>query len=290
MARYWLNDGQPLTDGRYCFVIDPEDGTQPTRSYGKSQQECLEKVAKVTEHSQRLISRLQAQLNTASATPTAAPAIAEAPKPRKLSPDEQMTATADLGNPAKAGEAVVKLIEHHTGVDLRAQAQRESAARLAKVSDTWSNTYQPDFSKQSTFTDKTFLINRAIQDAGGADNVTVESLEKTYTSLLAQGHFAGITADYEEGPGEPSIHDEPPQVPPRESAAPRTPVRTPSGATTYKSSNLRGHTPPAPKPTVEKYTRAQVDAMSSAEMMDKMQSEPGFSELVRKYADTRRAS
>jgi hypothetical protein len=280
MARYWENNGQPLDNGRLCLVIDPEDGTHPLRTYGATKEEVLDKVAKSLEHGQRLITR-QREVAPARAT---APAPAPAPARRtQLTPDEQMTAVADLANPAKAPEAVTRLVEHATGIDLKAQAATNADIRLGNLAESWGVGH-PEIASASR-AEKRLLLVTAIQIAGGAAKVTSTTLDAAYNSMLAQGYFA-------EEPEEEELEAQqttPPTTPTSATPGngnPRTTVR-PRGATSVRSSTLRATAPAAPR-TTAKYTRAQVDAMSGDELADKMRTEPGFAQLLETYSSPQR--
>lgn len=279
MARYWANNGQPGTDGRLCFIVDPEDGTQPIRTYGRTQEEVLDKMAKGFETGQQLISRQRAA--AASATSPAPRSVTPAPPARslKLTPDEQMTATADLGNPAKAPAAIVKLVEHATGINLTAAAAREQENRIAGIAQQWERSH-PEF--PASLTNRKLLLNTAVLNAGGIQNVNSDTIENTYQTLLAQDAFAPVYEEVVEEVPSPTSTPNPQAVPPEGTPNARTTVR-PRGATTVRSSQLRA-TAPLPTSRTPKYTRAQIDSMSADELAEKYRSEDGFAELVASYA------
>jgi hypothetical protein len=262
MARHWLNDGKPLADGRLCLVIDPEDGTQPIRIWGRSKEEILDKATKTVEHGARTITTLRTQIgnppskpptNTSGASATAAPA----PRSTQLSVTEQMQLTADLSNPAKAPAAVTRLVEHHTGLNLDEMSKNETVQRIAAIQANWSYSH-PDFPKHPI---NYKLMNDAAALRVGYENITAEVLDTVYNELLS----AGMLVDEEEPPPTPT-------VPPEENPASRT-VR-PRGAASHR----RTITSPAPiaASTEPKYTREQLTAMPSAEFRRKLESDPAF--------------
>lgn len=258
-------------------MVDPEDGTNPIRTYGRTENEVLDKVAKGLETGQQLITRLRTQPPPTAPGPSRPVSTAAPARSVKLTPDEQMTATADLGNPAKAPAAVVRLVEHATGIDLTAAAAREQEARIAGMAQAWESQH-PEF--PGSLTNRKLLLMTAAVNARGIQNVTAETIERTYEILLAQDAFAPVHEPDEDVVSSPTSTVTP-QVPPDGNQAPRTTVR-PRGATTVRSSQFRA-TPPAATRT-PKYTRAQVNGMSADELAEKYRSEPGFADLVASYS------
>lgn len=286
MARFWENNGQPLNDGRFCYVIDPEDGTHPLRMYGATKEEALEKATKSLEHGQRLITQLRTQPRAAASS--APPAVPEQPaRNTRLTPDEIMTAAADISNPAKAADAVTKLVQHATGVDLKAQAARDAEIRMANLAEQWQASH-PEI-EASTRAEKRLLLVTAIQIAGDIGKVTTASLDAAWSSMVQQGYFSGEPEDEAESFAPVNPHAPTPTSASAGNGVPRTTVR-PRGATTVRSSSLRATAPSAPRNTA-KYTRAQVDAMDADTLAEKLRTEPGFADLVGQYERTsRRAS
>jgi hypothetical protein len=259
MARRWLNDGNPLADGRLCLVIDPEDGTQPIRIWGKSKEEILDKATKTVEHGARTITNLRSQITT---TPSGAPppaAAATPPRNTQLSVTEQMQLTADLANPAKAPAAVTKLVEHHTGLNLDDMAKNKTIERIATIQGTWSHNH-PEFPKHPI---NYKLMNDAAALRVGYENITAEVLDTVFNELSSSGMLVDAEEEYQPSP---------PTVPPEENPDRRT-VR-PRGAASHR----RTITSPAPTTAIPepKYTREQLAAMPSAEFRRKLESDPVF--------------
>ena len=94
--------------------------------YGKSTDEVLEKLTRTNAHAQETLARRAAATAQPAGAQTAPHTPAAAPR-RSISADEVMRATADLQNPAKAGEAIGTLIEAQTGVNPVEQARRNYA-------------------------------------------------------------------------------------------------------------------------------------------------------------------
>jgi hypothetical protein len=261
MARTWMNDGKPTDDGRLCLIIDPENGTQPIRVWGRSKEEILEKAAKTVEHGARTISELRAQITPPSISKTPASAPPPVSK-RTLSVEEQMRLTADLSNPAKAPAAVRKLLEFETGLDLKEMQHAKTMERIANIQANWSYSH-PEFPKHPV---NYKLINDAATLRVGYENITAEVMDQVYHELSASGLL--VAAEESQPPT--------PTVPPDETPATRT-VR-PRGATSMR----RTFASPAPAAASRqpKYTKAQIDAMSSAELRRRMETEPGFAEAL----------
>jgi hypothetical protein len=266
MARTWMNEGKPLADGRFCLVIDPEDGTQPLRVWGHTKDEVLDKTAKTVEHGARTITTLRAQITPASSPPASAERTAHetaAPErtPTRLTAGEQIQLTADLSNPSKAPAAATRLIEHHTGIDFKKIQQQETVERIARIQANWSHSH-PEFPRHPI--NYKLLNDAATIRAGGYENITGEIMDQVFTELLAAGLLVDA-ADEEEPPP-------PPTVPPEENPVSRT-VR-PRGAASYRRT-ITSPAPPAASLT-PKYTREQIEKMPSDEYRRKLESDPEF--------------
>ena len=268
--RYWDDKdaaGKTLTDGRICLVIDPEDGTQPIRTYGRDKDEVLEKVARTAEAAQAMINRQR----SAQVTPTlvnparpgtgpAAASVAATPTRRApVTPDEQMQATADLSNPAKA-PAAAKTLLRAAGLDVDELAKTQAVQRVSQIAQQWERAH-PDF--PSNERNRVLLMNTAALRVGFT-NITAETFDAVYQELIAANMLFGDD-------NEPAL---PAQTPP--DGSPESRVVRPRSATSYRSTALRATIPTAkPQP---KYTRAQIHAMSGAEFESKIKNEPGFRE------------
>jgi len=275
MARTWMNEGKPLADGRLCLVIDPEDGTQPLRIWGHSKDEILDKATKTVEHGARTITQLRSQVNTRPHTAAGVPTHTQdsptdkltttqqqAANPTMLSPGEQLQATADLSNPAKAPAAITKLIAHHTGIDFEEQKRNEIIHRVVTTAQQWEEAH-PDFPGHPA--NRKMMMDTATLRVG-YENITAAALDAVFEELTASGT---LVPPADEPP-------EPPTVQPPETADTRT-VR-PRGAASHRRS-VTLPTPPAASPT-PKYTREQIEALPSAEYRRKLESDPAFAAAV----------
>lgn len=262
MSQRWENTEVSGKGTKFCLVIDPEDGTHPIRTYGWTKDEVLEKVARTAEAGQQLINRQRAETHRTLSNGTARPAPPAAPPSppvRPLTADEQLQATTDLQNPAKAPGAVKTLLRG-AGVDLDQMAHQEDIRRVGKIAQEWERTHGDalwsDERNQRLLLDKAALMV-------GFKNITAATLDAASAELLARNMVWPVD-----------------DTPPNSADAPdgslehRERTRT---ATSYRSNSLRAPVAPA---TTDKprYTRAQIDAMTSAQLRDKIEHEPGFRE------------
>ena len=245
MKMEWVTtrpNGKPVEPGTFCRVLDMEDGTNPIAFYGKTQDEVNDKIALTSMHARKALER---RAEAPAATP-AAP-IAVTPRTR-MTANETAQATLDLGNPAKAGEAVVKLVQDQTGVDLRKAAMDAFTARASK----WAET-SPDF--YNCRPNRLLLATRLGQlVSGDVSLITEEMMSQTAREMFAAG-------DLVEDPGD----EVPPNVDPLPGETPVQRVETTRSGrngTGTRSTNFRA-APPAQTRTL-KYTREQIDRMSLA--------------------------
>jgi len=262
MARFWDNKEVPGRGTKFCLVIDPEDGTHPIRTYGWSESEVLDKVAKTAETAQQTISRLRSAPAPTSIRPPNSPAPAPAPTRPKVTADEQMQATQDLTNPAKAPQAIKTLLLA-AGVDVNRMITEEETRRVSAVAQEWERQH-PDFPNDPR--NQRLLIRTAALKYGFA-NITADALTATYQQLLNENMLFPVSDD----PYNPPI---PPNAP---EGNPASRVERPRGATSYRSTALRGSAPVAT--TKPKYTRAEIDSWNSAKLREKIDHEPGFKEF-----------
>jgi hypothetical protein len=241
--------------------MDPEDGTHPIKTYGWSMEEVLEKVARTAEAAQQVINR-QRRATQAPANPPAR-AVAAPPPPAAVTADEQMQATADLSNPAKAPGAIKTLLRAQ-GFDLDAQTLKQEATKAAAVAQEWERTHA-DFPSDDR--NKRLLMDRALLLANGKlGQITAQIFDDAYQYLLSYGMLFEAEA----------VSDEPPtrtDAPDGNTA----PVVRQRNATSYRRTALSGAAPAARREQ-PKYTRAQVDAMNSKQLRDKIEGEPGFAD------------
>jgi hypothetical protein len=214
-------NGQPVEAGTVCFITDLEDGTLPIPTYGKSQEEVLEKLALQNAH---------AQLAIAKKSTRTAPAPAPVPSPapsKRLNADQVMQATADLTNPAKAPEAVAALFEHQTGLS----PSQIILKNFGDMAERWEEN-NPDFFAHNG--NRRMMAAEAAQLAGGLGKVTEGHMDKAFSNLR----------DREELFEAPQSDHQPSQSFPDESQVqrPERPSR-PRFGTSARSTGFRSQTP-----------------------------------------------
>lgn len=247
MIEFWLNDGKPLPDGRICLVQDLQDGSLPIKVYGKDEAEVNRKIRQTNMHAQVALGRRAAPAGNQPG-PRAVPGNAPAAERRlTLTADEQMQATADLGNPAKAPAAAKKLIESATGLDLDAL----TLAQFGERAKAWQATH-PELA-DSRFNVK-LIFDNAKMRAGKVANIDATVLEAVYQELKAGGYLVAE----DDAPANENSHALP--VQPGETPAPRTAQTGSTFATSHRGSRLGAPQTPTWKP---KYTREQIDRMPS---------------------------
>lgn len=220
MAGRWSTtdkNGNPLTDGRLCYVIQPVDPAMPPiYIYGKDKDEIIEKASRTVETAQTEIHRLRKPAPRVPSTPAA---------PARGVPQEEITiATADLQNPAKSA-AAVKTLLRASGFDTEAQARREALNQVARIAEEW-NRVNPEFPADSR--NERLLIDTAARLAGGRHLIKAEHLDAGYAQMIELNMIF-----------DPQPESETP-VQPEGTRDSRTAGRT---ATTYRRNQLRSEAP-----------------------------------------------
>jgi hypothetical protein len=245
MKAYWSDtrpNGEPIAAGTFCRVIDLEDGTNPIFVYGKTQDEVFEKIERQNAHAQIAMNQRKA-----------APIVPAAPA-RVFTPDQVMQATADLNNPAKAGQAIATLIEHTTGMDPVAAA-RDAYARLAMK---WESE-NPDFYQHKG--NRQIVGNRAIAMAGNKPGaVTRQMLDTAFAQTKAEGLLFEKPASQPHDPNNPALTTSIPAGDPGSSS------ERPRGTRFSTGANSRSFSAPQTATTgALKYTEDQIRTMSEKE-------------------------
>lgn len=250
MRAYWTQtrpNGKPIDEGTFCRVIDLEDGSNPIFIYGKTEEEVFSKVERQLSDSQAHIQRLKKPTVLREA------GTVELPEPRTFTADDIAKATADLDNPAKAGNAIVTLVEDQTGVNIRQLAVRN----FARLGQEWEREHPEFFDHPGN---RDLLARQATALAGGKiAAVTKDHLTKAFDDLTARGMLF-------QGEARTALHDEDPNpetLPaeiPVQRERPRGIVRTSIGAngTRLRAANFR---PGSMRTFTPKYTKEQIESM-----------------------------
>jgi hypothetical protein len=246
MTMDWVTirpNGKPVEPGTFCRMLDMEDGTNPIYYYGKTEQEVNDKIALNNMHAQRALARrAEAPANgTAPVTPS------QVVPRRRMTADETMQATADLSNPAKAGDAVTRLVQDATGMDLRKMAMDAFKALAAE----WVAEH-PDF--YDCKPNKTLLARElGILVNGDVALITKEMMTQTFHRMIEAGDLVDLPEETA-----PNVRPFPEETPVQRVET----TRSGRNGTGTRSTNFRS------LQTVQtrtlKYTREQIDRMSLA--------------------------
>jgi len=247
MKMEWVTtrpNGKPVEPGTFCRALDMEDGTNPIYYYGKTEQEVNDKIALNNMHAQRALQR-RAEA-PAQSLPTPTPI---APR-KRMTADETMQATTDLQNPAKAADAVTKLVQDATGIDFRQTAMEA----FKKRADEWVEE-TPEF--YNCKPNRSLLATRlGVMVNGDVALISKEMMTQCFRTMLA-------AEDLVEDPGD--VDDVPNVTPfPDETQVQRVETsRVGRSGTGTRSTNFRAPQQSAQTRTL-KYTREQIDRMSLA--------------------------
>ena len=256
MLGFWTDkrwNGQPLEPGSVCWVTDLEDGTNPIYTYGANESEVFEKLARQNANAQLALARrsLVPATNGAAQAPSAP---ATAPR-RGISPDQIMQATADLQNPAKAGEAVATLYEAATGIDPVEQARRHYASVAMDWETKTSDFYPHPGNRQ-------LVGEKAIRMAGGKPGlVTQEILTAAFLQLNSEGLLFERNGQAHDANNPPTLTNLPGENQVQSIERPRG-TRFSTGA-----SSLRFSAPQSVQTRALKYTEQQIRTMPEKERL-----------------------
>lgn len=273
MSRRWENKEVPGRGTKYCLVIDPEDGTHPIRTYGWSTDEVLDKVATTAETAQQVINRQRQTAAASHVQSTDPPApghsantrsqAAPVAAPRSLTAEEQMQATSDLSNPAKSPQAIRTLLRG-IGIDTDKLKQDEDIRRVAAIAQEWERKH-PDY--PACDKNNRLLLDKATLMVGFT-NINEAALDAAFQQLLSLGMLFEVESKGQEETTTPS------NAPDGNSA--NREERQPRTATSYRSHSLRSE--PVVHANRPRYTRAEIDKLTSRQLRDKIETEPGFRE------------
>lgn len=168
-------NGQPLEKGTVCWITEVE-GENPIAFYGRTVEEVLDKLSYTLGHAQAEIAR-RANAPRPASVPSATPPAA---RPR-MNANDVMQATSDLGNPAKAADAITRLVEDATGVDLKGQAIRDFRQRAQE----WQEEHPEFFAHDGNIDLLTTYARRAVN--GDWASITKGLLTSTFEALQQRG-------------------------------------------------------------------------------------------------------
>ena len=248
MQAYWTDkkpDGTPITDGRLCRIVDPEDGSTPIRVYGQTEAEVIRKIERTMMTAQAALSRVKQPPNgngNRPAEPAKNPAI--------LSADEILVLTQQQENPAKSPEANARLADHHRAV--KAQ-ERENFKELCKR---WALEHPEVYDHPAN---QTLLMQKALITTGNDMNkVTAEILDLCYRDLQALGTL--VTES--DAPATPPQESEPVRQGGSLEVVPARPRNGVVSATSHRTAGMSAPQQPQWKP---KYTLEEISKLATKE-------------------------
>jgi hypothetical protein len=233
----------------------------------------FEKVMGMYGNTQIRIAEMKTQ-NKAGAPKPATPAPIA-----RLTPEETIQTVADLDDPAKAGDAMVRLVADVTGIDLKAEAE---AKRKKDAADTETARMQgvvaaflaanPDY--YGTKRNGVLLRDRALAIALPG-LVEEQHFTQAYEELEEMGVFEAPPPPQQQTQGEAA-------TPTGEPSA--QPAVTPRAGTGLPPSSYRGaNRASAGRP---KMTIAEIEAIAGTEeYAARLRDEPGFSDMVNRVLD-----
>jgi len=268
MKRFWQNEDPAA--GELVLVVDPEDGSQPQHFRGASKDEIFEKLADAQVHLSATLNQ-QKKIISGLRKPDKAAATAPVAKPRVLSADERFQIAQDITDPAKAPDAIAKVVEAQIGIapgKLAEKLNREAVDEDAEAAVNEARIFRestPEYYNSDANNRKllNFLKREDLP-------ITRNNLAYAFEQLRADGLLA-------ERPAPPPSTT--PAAPPGDSR-----VSYRERGETRSTGFREGDSSAAPgqRRSTPKYTRAQIEAMSTRDYQDKLENEPGFRELVDK--------
>lgn len=273
----WANNAEPVeTDVNgekkliYTATIDLEDGQAVQKFEGESHKEVADKLMVAQGNATARIRQLKKETPETPAKPPIEF------KKRSLSADEQFEVAQDLGDAAKAGDAIKRVVEAELGApledireDMQERQNKEFAAQARKAAaDFIAET--PDY-KLCQHNEDVMIKYGELHNLPAND---IASYRKIWIALK-EAALVIVKADTDEDEVETSQPGAQ-----ANGGLPNAPV-TRSRLASSSTSLRRGDSDDAPgrleKP---KYTRAEIEAMPSALYNEKFKSEPGFAKFV----------
>jgi hypothetical protein len=262
--------GDPVTVGLLCWISDyTDEGLGKVATYGHTELEITEKLARQNAHAQMVIAQQRA-----TPPPAAAPAPAPTPAVRgrvPLTADQRIKLTADLDNPATAGRAVVELLEDTTGLSVQ-DLQQDKFNRMFQE---WLGAH-PDFPRGVRMNVRLLLLE-AERRAGSHTKITPQTLDAVFQQLQSGGELLA-EMPVEDEPSDPAS-PQPSATRAGESQPPPSTRPRVVATTTHRTTRMASAAAPQFKP---KYTREQIDGMSAAENR-RLIDDPDYNASVEYY-------
>lgn len=266
MTKRW----EQLEDGRLRLTVSPDAGGPTSVFYGSSKEEIADKLADSQAHANMELSRR-------TVVPNGNHQITPQIQPVPLSPADRMQITADLVNPARAPEAVTRVLESVIGpvgqFNQDREAERSQRLERAQVAAAYQFYEEAGPEWLPTQHNKETLLNYMLSQ--GMDLTDVNSYKRAFAALGAVKLLQQPTTEtHDTEEPEVSLHRGNPENP--------VPARAPNRYSTgIRSSDVSGSAPMPGKRL--KYTREQIAALSLADYK-RLINDPEFSRSVEFYS------
>lgn len=201
MKTYYMNDGEPLADGRVGVIIDFEDGRPggPQKVYAPDLRALTLKVATMAGNASVRLTEVKRDAAAAGVATTRGKTVAETqPRTTGMDPATRMQRTHELNDPAKSGDAVAAFVEERVGMPLdkirelverdQERAGLDEEVRLRNEREEMFRQFAdetPDFPQHPT--NRSLLVSQSIIKAGGLKNLTRAILDETFAQLQEDG-------------------------------------------------------------------------------------------------------
>jgi hypothetical protein len=269
-----LNNGEPFTEGRYAGQIGRrlkfQNGDPSQNVYAPSEGDLLTKIAMMYGNTRTRLQEVKRESGPKPAAPALAPVVSI-----RMTPEERLQAAADLQDPARMGQTIVRILKDETGFDPQQQrqqdAEKEAAERRRAVVEEFI-AETPDFYRSKK--NGTLLRNHVAANFG--TDPTVADWVAAFTELDEMGVLESAPEATETTP---AASGENPENPPSEPSAP-APVRSPGTGL-----------PPSSRASVprqasgQRMTREEVLKLAHenpSEYGRRLSNDPAFAEMVNK--------
>jgi hypothetical protein len=213
MKTYYMNDGEPLADGRVGVIIDFEDGRPggPQKVYAPDLRALTLKVATMAGNASVRLTEVKRDAAAAGVATTRGKqndsnsngngtrtATETQPRTTGMDPATRMQRTHELNDPAKSGDAVAAFVEERVGMPLdkirelverdQERAGQDEETRLRNEREEMFRQFAdetPDFPQHPT--NRSLLVSQSIIKAGGLKNLTRAILDETFAQLQEDG-------------------------------------------------------------------------------------------------------
>lgn len=277
MRYEWLNNGAAFPAGhrragQFGVAVDFEDGRpEPQNIYfpTKDAEAVADKLLKLYGSTQVRNAELRGPASYGRETPAepatpSSPATPPAPASNgRMTAEQRLEAVADLGDPAKAPAAIIRLVKEGGGGDLTQDEQAKIRnAETVRMQNEVAAFMEANPEYYASPKNAALLRDRVFANANGSV-ITAQHFQQSFDELSELGVLESAS---ESGNNPPATQQDEPPAPP--------PIR-PRGSTGVRPSALSAGSRPAP--SGPGLTFAEVMAIAGTdEYVERLRSEPGF--------------